>query len=152
MVLALKGDRERAIEYYERYLSVMADRDWTIRERDDLNPLMALPDASTLQRAVGQRIIRCRHCCTYPMWGYGMAMANRSGPHDQRRNLGSRFDRAPGRDNQLPATEKFCENHGYAITRRYQLSDVSAFKGAHRETLNAMLDDTYRGEFEVVVV
>jgi DNA invertase Pin-like site-specific DNA recombinase len=55
-------------------------------------------------------------------------------------------------DNQLPALEQFCEHHGYEITRRYILSDVSAYNGAHHETLRAALDDAYRGEFEVLVV
>ena len=54
--------------------------------------------------------------------------------------------------NQLPAIEQFCEHHGYMIAKRYQLSDVSAFNGAHRETLKTALDDAYRGEFSVIVV
>jgi DNA invertase Pin-like site-specific DNA recombinase len=54
--------------------------------------------------------------------------------------------------NQLPALEQFCQHHGYEITRRYLLNDVSAFNGAHKETLNAALDDAYRGEFSVLVV
>ena len=55
-------------------------------------------------------------------------------------------------DNQLPAIESFCTHHGFTITKRYQLSDVSAFNGAHRDTLKSALDDAYRGEFEVLVV
>ena len=55
-------------------------------------------------------------------------------------------------ENQLPAIEQFCEHHGYEIVKQYVLSDVSAFNGAHRQALKAMLDDAYRGEFEVVVV
>jgi DNA invertase Pin-like site-specific DNA recombinase len=55
-------------------------------------------------------------------------------------------------DNQLPELERFCEHHGYTITRRYVLSDVSAFNGGHREHVAAMLDDAYRGEFSVLVV
>jgi DNA invertase Pin-like site-specific DNA recombinase len=55
-------------------------------------------------------------------------------------------------DNQLPELERFCEHHGYEITRRYVLSDVSAYNGGHREHLKAMLDDAYRGEFKVLVV
>jgi DNA invertase Pin-like site-specific DNA recombinase len=54
--------------------------------------------------------------------------------------------------NQVPDLERFCEHHGYEITRRYMLSDVSAFNGAHRETLKAMLEDAWRGEFSVLVV
>jgi putative DNA-invertase from lambdoid prophage Rac len=54
--------------------------------------------------------------------------------------------------NQLPELERFCEHHGYEIAKRYLLNDVSAFKGAHRETLNQALDDAYRGEFSVLVV
>jgi DNA invertase Pin-like site-specific DNA recombinase len=55
-------------------------------------------------------------------------------------------------DNQLPDLERFCSHRGYTITRRYILSDVSAFNGGHREHLKAMLDDAYRGEFSVLVV
>jgi putative DNA-invertase from lambdoid prophage Rac len=55
-------------------------------------------------------------------------------------------------ENQLPELERFCEHHGYNITRRYMLSDVSAFNGAHRDTLKAMLADAWRGEFSVIVV
>ena len=29
-------------------------------------------------------------------------------------------------DNQLPELERFAEHHGYTITKRYVLSDVSA--------------------------
>jgi DNA invertase Pin-like site-specific DNA recombinase len=32
------------------------------------------------------------------------------------------------------------------------LNDVSAYNGAHKATLKAMLDDAYRGEFSVLVV
>lgn len=55
-------------------------------------------------------------------------------------------------DNQLPDLERFCEHHGYNITKRYVLSDVSAFNGGHREHVKAMLDDAHRGEFSVLVV
>ena len=54
--------------------------------------------------------------------------------------------------NQVPDLERFCAHHGYEITRRYMLSDVSAFNGGHRETLKAALEDAYRGEFSVLVV
>jgi DNA invertase Pin-like site-specific DNA recombinase len=54
--------------------------------------------------------------------------------------------------NQIPALEQFCAHHGYEIAKRYLLSDVSAFNGAHRETLKAALDDAYRGEYSVLVV
>ena len=53
--------------------------------------------------------------------------------------------------NQIPDLERFCEHHGYEITKRYLLSDTSAFNGAHRATLKAMLDDAWRGEFSVLV-
>jgi DNA invertase Pin-like site-specific DNA recombinase len=55
-------------------------------------------------------------------------------------------------ENQIPDLERFCDHHGYTIAKRYLLSDVSAYNGAHRETLRAMLDDAYRGEFSVCVV
>lgn len=55
-------------------------------------------------------------------------------------------------ENQLPDIERFCEHHGYEVTRRYVMSDVSAFNGAHRQALRDMLDAAWRGEFSVVVV
>ncbi len=55
-------------------------------------------------------------------------------------------------ENQVPDLERFCAHHGYEITRRYLLSDVSAYNGAHRETLKRALDDAWRGEFSVIVV
>lgn len=55
-------------------------------------------------------------------------------------------------DNQVPELEKFCAHHGYEITRQYLLSDVSAYNGASRTAIKAMLDDAYRGEFDVLVV
>jgi DNA invertase Pin-like site-specific DNA recombinase len=54
--------------------------------------------------------------------------------------------------NQLPDIERLCAHRGWEITKRYSLSDVSAFNGAHRETLAAMLADAHRGEFDVLVV
>jgi DNA invertase Pin-like site-specific DNA recombinase len=55
-------------------------------------------------------------------------------------------------DNQLPDLERFCVHHGYTITKRYVLSDVSAYNGGHKAHLRAMLDDAYGGEFSVLVV
>jgi len=55
-------------------------------------------------------------------------------------------------ENQLPDIERFCEHHGYQIVKRYVMSDVSAFKGEHRDALKDMLDAAWRGEFQVVVV
>src|SRR5258706_15106957 len=54
--------------------------------------------------------------------------------------------------NQIPALEQFCAHHGYEISKRYLLSDVSAYNGGHREILKAALDDAYRGEYQVLVV
>jgi putative DNA-invertase from lambdoid prophage Rac len=55
-------------------------------------------------------------------------------------------------DNQLPDLERFCDHHGYEITRRYLMSDVSAWNGAHKEMLAALLAAAWRGELSVVVV
>lgn len=54
-------------------------------------------------------------------------------------------------DNQLPAVEQLCQHHGLDVVKRYILSDVSAYNGAHKATLKAMLDDAYKGEFDVLV-
>ena len=55
-------------------------------------------------------------------------------------------------DNQLPDIERLCAHRGLEITKRYILSDVSAYNGAHRETLAAMLADAHAGHFDVLVV
>jgi DNA invertase Pin-like site-specific DNA recombinase len=55
-------------------------------------------------------------------------------------------------NNQLPDIERLCAQRGWEIVKRYSLSDVSAYTGAHQETLGAMLADTHRGEFDVLVV
>jgi DNA invertase Pin-like site-specific DNA recombinase len=55
-------------------------------------------------------------------------------------------------DNQVPELERFCAHHGYEITRQYLLTDVSAYNGATATAIRAMLDDAYRGEFDVLVV
>jgi DNA invertase Pin-like site-specific DNA recombinase len=60
-------------------------------------------------------------------------------------------DRQHG-ENQVPDLERLCAQRGWEIVRHYSLSDVSAFNGAHRETLEAMLADAHRGEFDVLVV
>jgi DNA invertase Pin-like site-specific DNA recombinase len=44
--------------------------------------------------------------------------------------------------------ERFCAHHGYEITRPYMLSDVSAYNGARKATL----DDARCGEFSLIVV
>jgi DNA invertase Pin-like site-specific DNA recombinase len=54
--------------------------------------------------------------------------------------------------NQIPALENYCAAHGYEITRRYVLSDVSASNGAHKTTLRAMFLDAQCGDFDVLVV
>ncbi len=55
-------------------------------------------------------------------------------------------------DNQLPDIERLCQHRSLAITRRYVLSDVSAFNGAHKEMLARMLADAHAGHFNLVVV
>jgi DNA invertase Pin-like site-specific DNA recombinase len=55
-------------------------------------------------------------------------------------------------DNQIPDIERLCQHRNLEITRRYILSDVSAFNGAHKATLAAMLADAHAGHFQVLVV
>jgi DNA invertase Pin-like site-specific DNA recombinase len=55
-------------------------------------------------------------------------------------------------DNQLPDIERLCRHRNLTITKRYVLSDVSAFNGAHKEMLARMLADAHAGHFDVVVV
>jgi site-specific DNA recombinase len=54
--------------------------------------------------------------------------------------------------NQLPDVERLCQHRGWEITHRYELSDVSAYKGDHRRALEELLADAHRGCFNVVVM
>jgi DNA invertase Pin-like site-specific DNA recombinase len=53
---------------------------------------------------------------------------------------------------QVHDIEQYCEHHGITIVKRYMLHDASAWKGEHRAALKQVLDDAYRGEFDVLVV
>lgn len=59
-------------------------------------------------------------------------------------------------DNQIPDVERFAEQHGHAITRRYQISE-SAWNGGkdggeYRKALRQALDDAWAGHFSILVV
>jgi DNA invertase Pin-like site-specific DNA recombinase len=47
-------------------------------------------------------------------------------------------------ENQLPDLERLCAHRGWDIVKHYTLSDVSAYNGAHRSTLHAMVSDAHR--------
>lgn len=53
---------------------------------------------------------------------------------------------------QIPDIEQYCAHHGIEIRKRYELHDASAYRGEHQRTLRTMLDDAYRGEFEILVI
>ena len=53
---------------------------------------------------------------------------------------------------QVPDIERFCAHHDIEVVKRYVLHDVSAYKGEQEAMLRQVLDDAYRGEFEIVVV
>jgi DNA invertase Pin-like site-specific DNA recombinase len=55
-------------------------------------------------------------------------------------------------DNQIPDLERLAAHRGLTITKRYVLSDVSAYNGAHKTALKAMLADAHAGHFEVLIV
>lgn len=48
--------------------------------------------------------------------------------------------------------ERFCGHHGIEVRKRYELHDKSAYKGEHEAMLRQMLDDAYRGEFQILVI
>lgn len=56
--------------------------------------------------------------------------------------------------NQIPDLERFAEHHGYEITERYTLHDVSAWSsnGGHDAALKQALDDAWQGKYSVLVV
>jgi DNA invertase Pin-like site-specific DNA recombinase len=53
--------------------------------------------------------------------------------------------------NQVPEIERHCASHGYSVTRRYELNDKSASKGAHQTKLDQMLHDMRDGTIKVLV-
>lgn len=58
--------------------------------------------------------------------------------------------------NQLPEVEAFCQHHGYEIAARYEASE-SAWNGGkdggeYQRTLELVMDDAWRGKFQVLVV
>ncbi len=54
--------------------------------------------------------------------------------------------------NQVPDTDKWCDDHRYNVTQRYVLHDKSASKGKQQSTLNQILADMRAGEVKVLVV
>lgn len=54
--------------------------------------------------------------------------------------------------NQLPDLERFCAHHGHEIVKRYIVHGASAYKGEQAAMLKQVLDDAYRGEFEILVI
>jgi putative DNA-invertase from lambdoid prophage Rac len=58
--------------------------------------------------------------------------------------------------NQLPALDRFAAHHGYDVVRTYELAD-SAWNGgrdggAYKRTLDQVLADAWRGDFDVLIV
>ncbi len=47
-------------------------------------------------------------------------------------------------DNQIPDLERLCQHRGWEIARRYEIADVSAYKGEHCQGLQRMLEDAQR--------
>lgn len=52
---------------------------------------------------------------------------------------------------QVPEVERYCQQHGYKITRRYQLHDRSAYHGEQQQKLDEMLTDVREGRIRVLV-
>jgi site-specific DNA recombinase len=53
--------------------------------------------------------------------------------------------------NQVPDNERYCAEHGYSVTRRYELNDKSASKGEQQEKLDEMLGHIRDGTIKVLV-
>ncbi len=53
--------------------------------------------------------------------------------------------------NQVPDVERYCAEHGYTIVKRYELNDMSAYKGDQDARQREALDDTRTGTVKVVV-
>lgn len=58
-------------------------------------------------------------------------------------------------DNQVPDVERFADHHGYAIAKRYTISDSAWRNGGgaeYRKMLKTALDDAHAGKFSVLIV
>ena len=52
---------------------------------------------------------------------------------------------------QMPDVTRHCQDRGYRVERRYELNDISAYKGKQDEKLAEMLEDFREGHIKVVV-
>ncbi len=56
-------------------------------------------------------------------------------------------------DNQIPDVQRFCQHHGYTVTRTYEISDSAWKQGPeYRKAVQRALDDAQEGHFAVLVV
>ncbi|MES2156137.1 MAG: recombinase family protein, partial [bacterium] len=53
---------------------------------------------------------------------------------------------------QVPDIERFAAHHGIEIVKRYELNDVSAYKGEQSAKLAEAIADAWAGHFEVLIV
>ncbi|HYB46433.1 MAG TPA: recombinase family protein, partial [Streptosporangiaceae bacterium] len=53
--------------------------------------------------------------------------------------------------NQVPDVERHCAEHGYTITRRYELNDKSASKGEQQEKQDEVIEDIRDGTIRALV-
>lgn len=55
-------------------------------------------------------------------------------------------------ENQLRVLHDWAQHRGLEVVKVYELEDVSAWNGAHREVLTEALEDARHGEYEVLLV
>lgn len=53
---------------------------------------------------------------------------------------------------QVPDIEQFAAHHNIDLVKRYELNDMSAYKGEQEAKLREMLADAWAGQFEVLVI
>ncbi len=55
-------------------------------------------------------------------------------------------------ENQVPEVERYCADHGYTISRKYEVHGKSAFKREHYPDWEKLVRDASDGAFSVVVI
>lgn len=60
MAFALCGDRKSSLPFLRRYAAVEDDREWAVRQRQEVLDLIAVRDAVALQLGIESRILSCR--------------------------------------------------------------------------------------------
>ena len=66
MAYGLIGRREDGLPFLNRYIAYDDDREWAVRQRNEVQALVDLRDGDSLKTAIEQRIDSCRESLGLP--------------------------------------------------------------------------------------